>query len=46
MLRLVYLGYVLLALALSALTAHTAPTLPAERKFWAMRWPMPKRGAV
>ena len=30
MLRLVYLGYVLLALTLSALTAHTAPTLPAE----------------
>ncbi len=30
MLRLAYLGYVLLALTLSALTAHTAPTLPAE----------------
>ena len=30
MLRLVYLGYVLLALALSALTANLAPQLPGE----------------
>lgn len=30
MLRLVYLGYVLLALALSALTTHFAPQLPGE----------------
>ena len=30
MLRLVYLGYVLLALALSSLTANLAPQLPAE----------------